>query len=106
MPQATAFSASTPTNDCGPMTAELLGEPGLFATVASIREPSLRLIPRIARFDDLHIRFPSALHETILPDLRRIITVGQGRVGSSQLTIDHFGCARISAKLDLVMQLC
>lgn len=40
---------------------------------------------------DPHIRFRSAIHETILPDLNRIVGAGQGRVGSTQLTIDHLG---------------
>jgi hypothetical protein len=48
----------------------------------------------------------SALHEAILPDLQGIIAARQGRAGSSQLTIDHLGCAGISAELDWVLQLC
>jgi hypothetical protein len=52
------------------------------------------------------IRFQSAISRTILPDLQRIIAVGQERIGSSQLTIDQLGCAGISAKLGLVLQQC
>jgi glycosyltransferase involved in cell wall biosynthesis len=40
---------------------------------------------------DPHIRFRSAIHETIMPDLHRIVAAGRGRVGSSRLTIDHLG---------------
>jgi glycosyltransferase involved in cell wall biosynthesis len=40
---------------------------------------------------DPRIRFRSAIHETILPDLERMVAAGEGRVGSSQLTIDHLG---------------
>jgi len=40
---------------------------------------------------DPHIRFQSAIHETIVPDLKRIVASGSGRIGSSQLTIDHLG---------------
>jgi tetratricopeptide (TPR) repeat protein len=40
---------------------------------------------------DRQIRFRSAIHETILPDLDRIVAAGRGRVGSSQLTIYHLG---------------
>ncbi len=40
---------------------------------------------------DPRIRFRSAIHETIMPDLNRLVAAGQGRVGASKLTIDHFG---------------
>jgi glycosyltransferase involved in cell wall biosynthesis len=40
---------------------------------------------------DRRIRFRSAIHETILPDLERMMAAGEGRVGASQLTIDHLG---------------
>jgi tetratricopeptide (TPR) repeat protein len=48
--------------------------------------PEHRLFRRDAR-----IRFRSAIHETILPDLNRIVAAGEGRIGSSGLTIDHLG---------------
>jgi tetratricopeptide (TPR) repeat protein len=40
---------------------------------------------------DPRIRFRGAIHETILPDLGRILAAGQGRIGCSELTIDHLG---------------
>jgi tetratricopeptide (TPR) repeat protein len=40
---------------------------------------------------DRQIRFRSAIHETILPDLDRIVAAGRGRIGSTRLTIDHLG---------------
>jgi glycosyltransferase involved in cell wall biosynthesis len=40
---------------------------------------------------DPRIRFQSTIHETIMPDLNRIVAAGGGRIGSSGLTIDHLG---------------
>lgn len=40
---------------------------------------------------DPRIRFRSAIHETIMPDLNRLVATGAGRIGASKLTIDHVG---------------
>ena len=40
---------------------------------------------------DRQIRFRSAIHETILPDLDQIVAAGLERIGSTKLTIDHLG---------------
>jgi len=40
---------------------------------------------------DPRIRFQSAIHETIMPDLNRIVAAGGGRIGFSGLTLDHLG---------------
>jgi glycosyltransferase involved in cell wall biosynthesis len=48
--------------------------------------PEYRLFRR-----DPRIRFESAIHETIMPSLGRIVEAGEGYCGSSQLTIDHLG---------------
>jgi tetratricopeptide (TPR) repeat protein len=70
-----------------------LSDPGLCACTVRFHArtgftayPEHRLFRR-----DPRIRFRSAIHETIMPDLNRIIVAGQGRVGSSRLTIDHLG---------------
>ena len=70
-----------------------LGDPRLCACTVrfhprtgSTAYPEHRLFRR-----DRQIRFRSAIQETILPDLDRIVAAGRGRVGSSQLTIDHLG---------------
>jgi glycosyltransferase involved in cell wall biosynthesis len=48
--------------------------------------PEHRLFRRNPR-----IRFRSAIHETIMPDLKRIVAAGGESIGSSGLTIDHLG---------------
>jgi glycosyltransferase involved in cell wall biosynthesis len=48
--------------------------------------PELRLFRR-----DPRIRFQSAIHETIVPSIAGLVAAGEGRVGPTQLTIDHFG---------------
>jgi len=70
-----------------------LADPGLCACTVRFHArtgftayPEHRLFRR-----DPRIRFRSAIHETIMPDLNRIVVAGQGRVGSSRLTIDHLG---------------
>jgi len=40
---------------------------------------------------DPRIRFHGGIHETMMAGLNRIVAAGQGRVGSSDLTIDHLG---------------
>jgi tetratricopeptide (TPR) repeat protein len=40
---------------------------------------------------DPGIRFRGAMHETMLPDIERIIAAGQGVRGNAALTIDHIG---------------
>jgi tetratricopeptide (TPR) repeat protein len=40
---------------------------------------------------DPRIRFRGAIHETMMPDINQMVATGQGRVGSSNLTIDHLG---------------
>jgi len=40
---------------------------------------------------DPRIRFQGAIHETIRPDLNRLVAAGLGGIGSSELTIDHLG---------------
>jgi len=40
---------------------------------------------------DPAIRFRGAMHETVVPDIERIIASGQGVRGNSELTIDHIG---------------
>jgi glycosyltransferase involved in cell wall biosynthesis len=40
---------------------------------------------------DPRIRFRSAIHETIMPDLNGIVAAERGWIESSQLTIDHLG---------------
>ena len=37
------------------------------------------------------IRFRGTIHETIMPDLNRIVSAGKGKIGRSGLTIDHLG---------------
>jgi len=48
--------------------------------------PEYRLFRR-----DPRIRFRGAIHETMLPDIHRMVATGEGRCGSSRLTIDHLG---------------
>ena len=57
-----------------------------YPRTGSTAYPEHRLFRR-----DPRIRFRSAIHETILPDLNRIVVAGRGRVGSTHLTIDHLG---------------
>jgi len=45
---------------------------------------------RLIRRDD-RIRFRGAMHETFLPDLRRLAEAGEGRIGTCSLCIDHVG---------------
>src|SRR5262249_13499779 len=73
--------------------ADELADPVLCACTArvyprtgSTAYPEHRLFRR-----DPQIRFRSAIHETIMPDLDRIVAAGRGRIGSSRLTIDHLG---------------
>ena len=40
---------------------------------------------------DPRIRFRSAIHETIVPAIDRLLAAGEGQVGASQFTIDHLG---------------
>ena len=40
---------------------------------------------------DPRIRFRGAIHETIMPDIARIVAAGEGRRRSLELTIDHLG---------------
>jgi hypothetical protein len=70
-----------------------LAEPGLCACTVLFHPrtgftayPEYRLFRR-----DPRIRFRSAIHETILPDLQRLVAAGDGRIGFSPLTIDHLG---------------
>jgi hypothetical protein len=70
-----------------------LAEPGLCACTVRFHPrtgftayPEYRLFRR-----DPRIRFRSAIHETILPDLQRIVAAGEGRIGFAPLTIDHLG---------------
>jgi len=70
-----------------------LGDPGLCACrvrfyprTGYTAYPEHRLLRR-----DPRIRFRSAIHETVMPDVDRIVLTGQGRVGTSQLTLDHLG---------------
>lgn len=48
--------------------------------------PEYRLFRR-----DPRIRFRGAIHETMLPDIERLIASGAGQCGWSGLTIDHLG---------------
>jgi glycosyltransferase involved in cell wall biosynthesis len=71
----------------------LLRDPGLCACTVRFHPrsgftayPEHRLFRR-----DPRIRFRGAIHETIMPDLERIVASGLGRIGSSELTIDHVG---------------
>jgi glycosyltransferase involved in cell wall biosynthesis len=70
-----------------------LGDPGLCAcTVRFYPRTGCTAYPEHRLFRrDPRIRFRSAIHETIMPDLHRIVAAGEGRIGSSQLTIDHLG---------------
>jgi glycosyltransferase involved in cell wall biosynthesis len=70
-----------------------LGDPLLCATTVRFHPrtgytayPEHRLFRR-----DPRIRFRGAIHETMMPDIDRMIETGQGRRGSSNLTIDHLG---------------
>lgn len=40
---------------------------------------------------DARIRFRGVIHETIVPDLQRLLATGEWRRGASALTIDHLG---------------
>lgn len=40
---------------------------------------------------DPRIRFRGAIHETMMPDINHLVATGQGRCGTSGLTIDHLG---------------
>jgi glycosyltransferase involved in cell wall biosynthesis len=40
---------------------------------------------------DPRIRFHGAMHETFLPDIDRLVDCGEGRIGTSSMTIDHVG---------------
>jgi hypothetical protein len=70
-----------------------LAEPGLCAcTVRFYPRTGFTAYPEYRLFRrDPRIRFHSAIHETILPDLEGIIAAGEGHIGSAPLTIDHFG---------------
>lgn len=70
-----------------------LGDPDLCAcTVRFYPRTGCTAYPEHRLFRrDPRIRFRSAIHETIMPDLNRIVAVGGGRIGSSGLTIDHLG---------------
>lgn len=60
---------------------------------------------RLFRRDD-RIRFRGAMHETIVPSLLRLEDAGVGRIGISNLTIDHLGYDRGQAhKLDRNLRL-
>ncbi len=70
-----------------------LGDPSLCATTVRFHPrtgytayPEHRLFRR-----DPRIRFRGAIHETMMPDINQMIETGQGRRGSSNLTIDHLG---------------
>lgn len=73
--------------------ADDLDDPGLCAcTVRFYPRTGCTAYPEHRLFRrDPRIRFRSAIHETIMPDLHRIVAAGHGRVGSSRLTIDHLG---------------
>ena len=50
---------------------------------------------------DPRIRFRGAIHETVEPDIQRLVTTGAARIGACGLTIDHLGYdGDQSAKLD------
>ena len=93
---ATGSFTSTPTNGSAPDSGAdeaALADRGLCACAVRFYPrtgftayPEYRLFRR-----DPRIRFQSAIHETILPDLEGIIAAGEGHIGSAPLTIDHFG---------------
>jgi tetratricopeptide (TPR) repeat protein len=70
-----------------------LGDPRLCAcTVRFYPRTGCTAYPEHRLFRrDPRIRFRSAIHETIMPDLDRIVAAGRGRIGSTKLTIDHLG---------------
>jgi tetratricopeptide (TPR) repeat protein len=70
-----------------------LARPGLCAcTVRFYPRTGFTAYPEYRLFRrDPRIRFRSAIHETILPDLQAIVAAGEGRIGSAPLTIDHLG---------------
>ena len=45
---------------------------------------------RLFRRDE-RIRFEGAMHETMVPSLRRLVEAGHGHIGQSSLTLDHLG---------------
>ncbi len=70
-----------------------LADPGLCCALVRFHPrsgftayPEYRLFRR-----DPRIRFRGAIHETMLPDIERLIAAGDGRIGWSGLTIDHLG---------------
>jgi tetratricopeptide (TPR) repeat protein len=77
----------------GPALHAQLDDPGLVAcTVRFHPRTGFTAYPehRLFRRDD-RVRFAGAIHETMLPAIRALVSAGVGRIGTSELTIDHVG---------------